>query len=94
MVYSVFLWRKGFRQDDRVNYLLLLFGFALHTSAMAKRGFDLHHCPVSNLYETTVFIAWTIVVVYLEAARSLRPNEPHCNMARLAGGCIAIRARQ
>ena len=65
MVYSVFLWRKGFRQDDRVNYLLLLLGFVLHTSAMAKRGFDLHHCPVNNLYEATIFVAWTIVAVYL-----------------------------
>ena len=31
MIYSVFLWRKGFRQDDRVNYLLLLLAFGLHT---------------------------------------------------------------
>jgi HemX protein len=65
MVYSVFLWRKGFRQDDRVNYLLLLFGFILHTSAMVSRGFSLKHCPVSNLYEATIFAAWTIVAVYL-----------------------------
>jgi len=65
MVYSVFLWRKGFRQDNRVNYLLLLLGFALHTAAMIKRGFDLNHCPVNNLYEATTFVAWTIVAAYL-----------------------------
>lgn len=65
MVYSVFLWRKGFRQDNWVNYLLLLLGFGLHTTSMALRGFDLKHCPVNNLYEATTFIAWTIVAVYL-----------------------------
>src|ERR1051325_8925785 len=65
MVYSVFLWRKGFRQDNRVNYLLLLAGFVLHTTAMAKRGFSLKECPVNNLYEATIFIAWTIVAAYL-----------------------------
>jgi ABC-type uncharacterized transport system permease subunit len=65
MVYSVFLWRKGFRQDNRTNYFLLLAGFALHTTAMIKRGFDLQHCPVNNLYEATTFIAWTIVGTYL-----------------------------
>jgi len=65
MVYSVFLWRKGFRQDNRVNYLLLLLGFALHTAAMIKRSFDLNHCPVNNLYEATTFVAWTIVAAYL-----------------------------
>jgi HemX protein len=65
MVYSVFLWRKGFRQGDHANYLLLLLAFGLHTTAMALRGFRLNHCPVSNLYEATIFAAWTIVTVYL-----------------------------
>lgn len=64
-VYSVFLWRKGFRKDDHVNYFLLLAGFALHTVAMIKRGFSINHCPVNNLYEATTFIAWSIVAVYL-----------------------------
>src|SRR5437868_6562286 len=65
MVYSVFLWRKGFRQDNRINYLLLLGAFVLHTTAMFLRGFTLNHCPVTNLYEATTFIGWTIVTVYL-----------------------------
>jgi ABC-type uncharacterized transport system permease subunit len=65
MVYSVFLWRKGFRKDNRVNYLLLLGGFILHTTSMMKRGFNLNHCPVTNLYEATTFLIWTIVTIYL-----------------------------
>lgn len=65
MIYSVFLWRKGFRQDNRVNYFLLLLGFGLHTTAMIKRGFSLNQCPVNNLYEATIFIGWTIVATYL-----------------------------
>jgi ABC-type uncharacterized transport system permease subunit len=65
MVYSVFLWRKGFRQDNRASYLLLLLAFGLHTIAMIRRGFSLHHCPVNNLYEATTFIGWTIVATYL-----------------------------
>ena len=43
-VYSVFLWRMGFRKDDHVNYFLLLAAFALHTVAMFKRGFS--HQPM------------------------------------------------
>ncbi len=65
VVYSVFLWRKGFRQDNRVNYILLLLAFVFHTVAMIKRGFSLDRCPVHNLYEATTFIAWTIVTTYL-----------------------------
>jgi ABC-type uncharacterized transport system permease subunit len=64
-VYSVFLWRKGFRKDDRINYLLLLLAFALHTTAMIKRGFSFNRCPVNNLYEAIIFVAWTIVAAYL-----------------------------
>jgi ABC-type uncharacterized transport system permease subunit len=63
--YSVFLWRKGFRKDDRVNYFLLLAAFVLHTTAMILRGFNFKQCPVNNLYEATTFIAWTIVAAYL-----------------------------
>lgn len=65
VVYSVFLWRKGFRQDNRVNYILLLAAFGFHTAAMLIRGYRLNHCPVSNLYEATLFSSWTIVTFYL-----------------------------
>jgi HemX protein len=64
-VYSVFLWRMGFRKDDHVNYFLLLAAFALHTAAMIKRGFSLNQCPVNNLFEATTFIVWAIVAAYL-----------------------------
>jgi HemX protein len=72
MVHSVFLWRKGFRRDDHVTYFLLMFGFALHTAAMVLRGFSLNHCPVSNLYEATIFVMWTIVAIYLLLGLSSR----------------------
>jgi ABC-type uncharacterized transport system permease subunit len=72
MVYSIFLWRKGFRRDSHVNYLLILGGFIFHTTAMLRRGFDLKHCPVSNLYEATTFVMWTIVAVYLVVGISSR----------------------
>jgi ABC-type uncharacterized transport system permease subunit len=65
MVYSVFLWRKGFREDNRINYFLLLAACVFHMAAMFKRGFSLHRCPVNNLYEATLFIAWAIVAAYL-----------------------------
>jgi ABC-type transport system involved in cytochrome c biogenesis permease subunit len=48
-----------------VSYLLLLAGFVFHTTAMWRRGFSLDRCPVNNLFEATMFIAWTIVATYL-----------------------------
>jgi ABC-type uncharacterized transport system permease subunit len=65
VIYSLFLWRKGFRRDDHINYFILLTAFGFHNAAMFLRGFRLNHCPVTNLYEATTFAAWTIVAVYL-----------------------------
>lgn len=67
LIYSVFLWRHGFRKDDRANYLLLLAAFVLHTVAMVKRGLWFDRCPVNNLYEALTFVAWAIVGSYLIA---------------------------
>ena len=64
-IYSVFLWRKGFRRDDWVNYLLLAVAFSLHSVAMIKRGFSLQTCPVNNLYEATLFLLWALAGAYL-----------------------------
>ena len=65
MVYSVFLWRKGFRQHDFVNYGMLLGGIILQTKAMFVRGLSLQECPVHNLYEAMTFVDWTIVAAFL-----------------------------
>ena len=64
-LYSIFLLRGGFRRDNQINYLLLLGGFVLHTLAMFQRGFSLQRCPINNLFEATLFIAWAIVASYL-----------------------------
>ena len=64
-LYSIFLLRTGVRQDNRINYLLLLLAAGLHTLAMLQRGFSLQRCPINNLYEATTFITWTIVAAYL-----------------------------
>jgi len=64
-LYAIFLLRKGFREDNRINYCLLLGGAAFHTLAMFQRGFSLQRCPINNLYEATLFIGWTIVTTYL-----------------------------
>jgi ABC-type uncharacterized transport system permease subunit len=63
-VYSLFLWRKGFRKGDFINYGMLLAGLILQTKAMFMRGLTLKECPVHNLYEAMTFVDWTIVAAY------------------------------
>lgn len=63
--YTFFLWRRGFREDNRVTYLLLGGSFVFHTIAMGLRGFSFQRCPVTNIYEAMTFISWTMVATYL-----------------------------
>jgi ABC-type uncharacterized transport system permease subunit len=63
--YSIFLYGKGFRHHNRVTYLLLAGAFTFHTVAMFWRGFAQNRCPINNIYETTTFVVWTIVAIYL-----------------------------
>ena len=62
---SALVWRKGFREDSRWNYLLVLAGFVFHTAAMVKRGLVGSKCPIYNLFEATVFVLWTLLAAYL-----------------------------
>lgn len=64
-VYSIFLFRKGFRQDNRLNYLLLLAAFGFNTLGMVQRGFALNRCPIHNLFEATLFVEWAMLATYL-----------------------------
>jgi HemX protein len=64
-LHSVFLRREGFRRDNHVSYFLLAAAVVFHSGAMLMRGIALKRCPVSNLYEDTVFIGWTVVAAYL-----------------------------
>lgn len=64
-IYAIFLSRQGFRHDNRITYLLLLGAFAFHTLAMFWRGMAAQRCPIGNVYEATMFVAWTIVALYL-----------------------------
>ncbi len=65
MIFSVFVWRKNFQSDNRVNYFLLFAGMIPHTIALAKRGFSFERCPVNNLYEATSFLIWALLAAYL-----------------------------
>lgn len=64
-LYSIFLWRGGFRRDNYIIYAVMLLGFGLHTWSMVQRGASFSRCPVNNLYEATAFIAWSMGAVYM-----------------------------
>jgi ABC-type transport system involved in cytochrome c biogenesis permease subunit len=47
-------------------------GFALHTAFLYFRGQQLGRCPLTNLFEMQVFVAWAAVLFYLLIGPSYR----------------------
>lgn len=72
MVHSLFLWRRGFLQDARVGYFMLVAAFLLQSWAMVLRGMSLRACPVNNLFEAILFVCWGLVVACLVLGISAR----------------------
>lgn len=68
LVFFAFLASKV-RNVGLAGSFAALFGFIVHTAAIAfrwKESYDLGHghAPLSNLYESVVFFAWTIILIF------------------------------
>lgn len=67
LLYSIFLWRKGFQKDDKINASLVIAGFCFHSSALFMRAAAIQKCPINNLFEVTMFTSWIIGAGYVIA---------------------------
>ena len=59
------LWRLRGKGAHPLVYTLMLVGFVLQTAFLYLRGQNLQRCPLTNSFETTVFIAWAAALFYL-----------------------------
>ncbi|HKS26805.1 MAG TPA: cytochrome c biogenesis protein CcsA [Pyrinomonadaceae bacterium] len=53
------------RSSERVAFMSLAVGFALHTASIITDWVEDNHYPLFGLRETFSFLAWTLVVAYL-----------------------------
>ena len=53
------------RLANRWTLMLIIGAFALHTVFLHQRGEAIHHCPITNLFETLAFFSWSLVLTYL-----------------------------
>jgi HemX protein len=57
--------RGGVFRPMRFNFLAIGVGFIFQTSFLSIRGRALGRCPLTNLFEVLVFLAWSIALIYL-----------------------------
>jgi HemX protein len=58
-------WRAGLFRPGGFNFIAIGLGFILQTAFLSIRGHDLHRCPLTNLFEVLVFLAWSVALIYL-----------------------------
>ncbi|MGI8435726.1 MAG: cytochrome C assembly family protein [Chthoniobacterales bacterium] len=49
----------------RSNFFAIVAGFALQTAFLGVRGHALGRCPLTNLFEVFIFMAWSVALIYL-----------------------------
>jgi ABC-type uncharacterized transport system permease subunit len=62
---TIFAARAGLSLHGRFNFFAIGLGFLFQTAFLSVRGHDLGRCPLTNLFEVFVFLAWSIALIYL-----------------------------
>jgi HemX protein len=57
--------RSGIFRPLRFNFVAIAAGFILQTAFLSLRGHALGRCPLTNLFEVFVFLAWSVALIYL-----------------------------
>src|SRR5947199_10860920 len=52
----------------RFNFFAVGLGFIFQTAFLSIRGHALGRCPLTNLFEVFVFLAWSVALMYTLAA--------------------------
>ena len=64
--------RDGVFRPRRFNFFAIAFGFALQSAFLSIRGHALGRCPITNLFEVFVFLAWSVALIYLVVGPAYR----------------------
>jgi HemX protein len=72
VVYTfVAFWGRTFR-PGRFNFFAIAAGFIFQSAFLAMRGHELHRCPLTNLFEVLIFLAWSIALIYMAVGPAYR----------------------
>jgi HemX protein len=64
--------RHGVFQPRRFNFVSIALGFILQSAFLYVRGHAIGRCPITNLFEVFIFLAWSIALVYLAVGPAYR----------------------
>jgi HemX protein len=62
---SAISMRAGVFRPARFNFFAIGLGFIFQTAFLSIRGHAVGRCPLTNLFEVFVFVAWSIALIYM-----------------------------
>ena len=71
-IYALTCLRAGIYRHSTLNFTAMLAGLVFQTLFLYERGQVHGRCPVTNLVEILVFVAWSMVLIYLVVGRTYR----------------------
>jgi HemX protein len=57
--------RAGVFPRGRFNFIAIALGFLFQSAFLSVRGHELGRCPLTNLFEVFVFLAWSVALIYM-----------------------------
>ena len=65
VVHTVIELRTGVFRPMRFNFFSIGLGFIFQTAFLSIRGHELGRCPITNLFEVFIFLAWSVALIYM-----------------------------
>src|ERR1700686_4832047 len=64
--------RGGIFQPMRFNFFAVGLGFIFQSAFLYMRGHALGRCPITNLFEVVIFVAWSVALFYMVVGPAYR----------------------
>jgi ABC-type uncharacterized transport system permease subunit len=72
VVRTLLAFRAGVFRPGGFNFIMIGCGFLLQTAFLWVRGNSIGRCPITNLFEVFIFLAWSIVLIYMVVGPAYR----------------------
>src|ERR1700688_953841 len=64
--------RGGIFRPMQFNFFAVGLGFIFQTAFLSIRGHELGRCPITNLFEVIIFVAWSVALFYMVVGPAYR----------------------
>ena len=90
VVRTLLALRAGVFRPGRFNFIAIACGFLLQTAFLWVRGNAIGRCPITNLFEVFIFLAWSIALIYMLVGPAYRLSLMGAFTAPLVFGIQAL----